>query len=69
VFDNAAAESFFSTLGYELLSRTEFRTTQEARRRVAAWIDSYNRTRRHSVCGMRSPIDYGAVATVAARAA
>lgn len=67
--DNAAAESFFSTLEHELLSRTTFRTKQEARRRVAAWIDNYNRRRRHSVCGMKSPIDYEAAATVTARAA
>ena len=67
--DNAAAESFFSTLEHELLSRTRFRTKEEARRRVAGWIDTYNRTRRHSVCGMKSPIDYEATATVTARAA
>lgn len=67
--DNAAAESFFSTLEHELLSRTKFRTKEEARRRVAAWIDNYNRRRRHSVCGMKSPIDYEAAATVTARAA
>ena len=67
--DNAAAESFFSTLEHELLSRTTFRTKEEARRRVAMFIDNYNRRRRHSVCGMKSPIDYDAVATVTARAA
>ena len=67
--DNAAAESFFSTLEHELLSRTTFRTKEEARRRVALFIDNYNRRRRHSVCGMKSPIDYEAVATVTARAA
>ena len=67
--DNAAAESFFSTLEHELLSRTKFRTKEEARRRVAVWIDNYNRRRRHSVCGMKSPIDYEAAATVTARAA
>jgi putative transposase len=67
--DNAAAESFFSTLEHELLSRTTFRTKEDARRRVAAWIDNYNRRRRHSVCGMKSAIDYEAIATVTARAA
>ncbi len=67
--DNAAAESFFSTLEHELLSRTTFRTKEEARRRVAAWIDNYNRRRRHSVCGMKTPIDYEAAATVTAQAA
>jgi putative transposase len=69
--DNAAAESFFSTLEHEVLSRTTFATREEARRRVAGWIDSfYNRTRRHSVCGMTSPVNYEtAAATVTARAA
>jgi transposase InsO family protein len=67
--DNAAAESLFSTLEHELLSRTTFRTKQEARRRVAEWIDNYNRRRRHSACGMTSPIDYETAATVTTRAA
>lgn len=57
--DNAAAESFNSTLEHELLSRRSFATKAEARRVVANWIDGfYNRTRRHSSCEMRSPIDY-----------
>ncbi len=57
--DNAAAESFFSTLEHELLSRVTFASRAEARHRVATWIDTfYNRTRLHSVCGMRSPVDY-----------
>ena len=30
----------------------------QARRRVAAWVDEYNRARRHSSNGMISPIDY-----------
>lgn len=58
--DNAAIESFFSTLEFELLSRRHFETKAQARREVAAWIDRYNRTRRHSACGMRSPMDYEA---------
>jgi hypothetical protein len=28
---------------------------------VAAYIDRYNRTRRHSSCEMHSPIDYEAI--------
>jgi transposase InsO family protein len=67
--DNAAAESLFSTLEHELLSRTTFATKEEARRRIANWIDTYNRTRRHSVCGMKSPIDFETAATVTVRAA
>ena len=57
--DNAAVESFFSTLEFELLSRRRFTTKAQARREVANWIDGfYNRTRRHSSCEMRSPVDY-----------
>jgi putative transposase len=56
--DNAAAESFNSTLEWELLSRRHFATKNQARREVAAFIDRYNRTRRHSTCEMRSPVDY-----------
>jgi putative transposase len=56
--DNAAAESFNSTLEWELLSRCHFATKYQARRDVAAFIDRYNRLRRHSTCEMRSPVDY-----------
>jgi putative transposase len=58
--DNAACESFFSTLEFELLSKRRFATKADARQHVARWIDRYNRHRRHSACGMRSPVDYEA---------
>jgi transposase InsO family protein len=58
--DNAAAESFNSTLEWELLSRHRFATKVEARQAVAGFIDRYNRLRRHSTCAMRSPIDFEA---------
>jgi putative transposase len=68
--DNAAAESFFSTLEHELLSGRQFATRDEARRVVAGWIDGfYNRIRRHSTTGMRSPIDYELAAAAGAQAA
>ena len=68
--DNAAAESFFSTLEHELLSRRQFATRNEARGVVAAWIDRfYNRIRRHSTLGMRSPIDYELAAAAGIQAA
>jgi transposase InsO family protein len=35
-----------------------FATKAQARTRVAAWIDEYNRDRKHSSNGMRSPINY-----------
>ena len=68
--DNAAAESFFSTLEHELLSRRQFATRDEARAAVAGWIDGfYNRVRRHSTTGMRSPVDYELAAAAGAQAA
>lgn len=59
--DNAMAESFNSTLEFELLSKHRFSTKTEARRAVAGYIDRYNRTRRHSRCEMKSPIAYEAI--------
>jgi putative transposase len=56
--DNAAIESWHSTLTFELLQREHFATKARARRRVAQWIDEYNRDRRHSALGMRSPITF-----------
>ena len=56
--DNAAAESFNSTLEWELLARRHFATKDQARREVAALIDRYNHRRRHSTCGMLPPVAY-----------
>lgn len=56
--DNAAAESFNSTLEWELLSRRPFATKDQARREVAAFIDRYNHRRRHSSAGMLAPVAY-----------
>ena len=56
--DNAAAESFNSTLEWELLSRRHFATKDQARREVAAFIDNYNHRRRHSSCEMMPPVAY-----------
>jgi transposase InsO family protein len=56
--DNSVIESWHSTLEFELRSLEQFDTKAAARRRVAEWIDEYNRTRRHSSLGMISPIDY-----------
>jgi transposase InsO family protein len=56
--DNAAAESFNSTLEWELLSRRHFATKAQARQEVAAFIDRYNHRRRHSSCEMKPPVVY-----------
>ncbi|MGI8310330.1 integrase core domain-containing protein [Saccharopolyspora hattusasensis] len=52
------AESFNSTLEFELLGTRRFTTRGQARSSVAAWIDEYNTVRRHSTNGMLSPIAY-----------
>lgn len=58
-WDNAVAESFFSTLEHELVIDVEFRTRREAHRRVAEFIDSwYNVERLHSTLGYLSPVQY-----------
>ena len=58
-FDNAAAESFFSTLEWEVLSRHHFATREQARQVISAWIEQfYNPVRRHSTVAMRSPINH-----------
>jgi transposase InsO family protein len=56
--DNAAAESFNSTLEWELLSRRHFATKDQARREVARFIDAYNHRRRHSSCEMLAPVAF-----------
>ena len=56
--DNAASESFNSTLEWELLSRRHFATKDQARRAVAEFIDAYNHQRRHSSCEMKPPVVY-----------
>ena len=56
--DNAAAESFNSTLEWEVLSRRHFATKAQARREIAAFIDRYNHRRRHSSCEMKPPVVY-----------
>ncbi len=65
--DNAAAESFNSTLEWELVSRRTFDTTDQARRRVARFVDNYNHRRRHASCEMLPPVAYEQV--LATRAA
>ena len=58
-FDNAAAESFFSTLEHEVLSRHHFRTKDEARTVVLAWChEFYNTRRRHSSAALLPPDEF-----------
>lgn len=58
-FDNAAAEAFFSSLEWEVLSRHEFDTRAQARAVVIDWAYGfYNHQRRHSAAGMMSLVNY-----------
>jgi transposase InsO family protein len=66
--DNAAIESWHSTLTFELLHLEHFTTRAHARHRVAEWIDEYNRDRKHSTLGMRAPITFELDHTVPAAA-
>lgn len=57
-FDNAA-EAFFSSLEWEVLSRHELENTRQAQAVVLDWCYGfYNHERRHSSAGMMSPISY-----------
>jgi putative transposase len=58
-FDNAVAESFFATLKKELIHRRAWPTKAGLRTEVFDYIEVfYNRERRHSTLGQRSPVDY-----------
>jgi transposase InsO family protein len=60
-YDNAVAESFFSTLEFELLMQNDWHTKEEARRAIFRYIEIwYNRRRRHSTLGYVSPAEYEA---------
>lgn len=58
-YDNAAMESFWSTLKVELVYRRTFLTHDQARNEIFDYIESfYNRKRTHSALGYRSPVDF-----------
>jgi transposase InsO family protein len=58
-FDNAAAETFFSSLEWEVLSRNHFRDTIHAQAVVIDWCYTfYNHQRRHSAADGLSPVNY-----------
>lgn len=58
-WDNAVVESFFATLTKELLDAQAFDTRAQASRELFEFIEIwYNRQRRHSSLGYRSPSDF-----------
>lgn len=55
-FDNAGAESFFATIKRELVDRYSWKSVDQLELGVFAWIEAwYNRRRRHSTLGYRTP--------------
>jgi putative transposase len=58
-WDNAVAESFFSSLKRELPNEQLFEDWRDAERAVFAYVEAhYNTTRRHSALGYVSPTEY-----------
>ena len=59
VWDNAAMESFFSSLKTERVARKTYRTRDQARADVFDYIEGfYNPRRRHSTIGYVSPMEF-----------
>ena len=58
-WDNAVAESFFATIKKELIHRKDFRTRREAASVIFEYIEVfYNRIRKHSKLGYKSPVEF-----------
>lgn len=56
-YDNAPMESFFSTLKAELVGETRYRTVEQARAEVFAYIEGFYNTRRlHSSINYKAPL-------------
>ena len=63
-YDNAAMESFWSSLKTEWLHQKNFQTHQEARSAIFDYIETfYNPKRLHSALGYHSPVDFERITT------
>mgnify|MGYP000877074237 CR=1 FL=1 len=58
-YDNACAETFFSTIKCEILYQNRYLTRDQARKDIFWYIEIfYNRKRRHQALGYETPIGY-----------
>jgi len=58
-YDNAAVESFFSSLKKERIKHTIYQTREEGGSDIFDYIEVfYNRSRRHSSLGRISPYEF-----------
>jgi transposase InsO family protein len=58
-YDNAYMESFFATLKKELVHGEKYQTREEASLSIFEYVEVfYNRIRKHSALGYKSPVQY-----------
>ena len=58
-YDNSMIESFWGRMQTELLNRNAWRTRLELANAIFEYLEVFhNRRRRHSMLGMRSPVEY-----------
>ena len=59
VYDNSYAESFFSRFKTELMEEGAFLSVEDAKTEIFDFVEIYyNRKRRHSALGNKSPLNY-----------
>jgi transposase InsO family protein len=69
-WDNAVAESFFASLEWELIEDSDWHSRQTAERDIFDYIEFwYNRKRRHSSLGGKTPVEYDDQLALTPRAA
>ncbi len=65
-WDNACVESFFATLKKELVHDRRYSSREEAKQDIFEYIEVfYNRQRRHTTLGYRTPAEFEAMSNVA----
>ena len=58
-YDNSVIESFWDRMQTELLNRKAWRTRLELANAIFEYLEVFhNRRRRHSMLGMRTPVEY-----------